>query len=216
MKNIRKILKISLWLFLLLIIVVAGVNFWVIKSTQDRVFHDINNLPKADVALVLGTSKRLKGGYPNSFFAYRMEAAARLYREGKVKHFILSGDNNTIYYNEPIDMQSALIKLGVPDSVMTLDYAGFRTLDSVVRSKEIFGQDSIIIVTQEFHSYRALFIANHNDINASAYAAEVQPFEKSFKTLAREMLARPKAILDLYLLDISPKFLGKKETLPID
>ncbi|MGB3180377.1 MAG: ElyC/SanA/YdcF family protein [Cyclobacteriaceae bacterium] len=206
----------ALWALLALIIVIAVTNMWVIYSTDEHVYSEIDRLPDADVALVLGTSKRLRGGYVNSFFAYRMEAAARLYKEGKVKHFILSGDNNTIYYNEPVDMYNAMLQRGIPDSVITLDYAGFRTLDSVVRSKEVFGQDKIIIVTQEFHSYRALFIAEHNNMEAAAYAAEVQPFEKSFKVLAREMLARPKAILDLYLLDISPKFLGKKEELPIN
>ncbi|MFA0963763.1 vancomycin high temperature exclusion protein [Roseivirga sp. BDSF3-8] len=216
MKAFKKIARISLILLACMLSGVAVANMWVILSTDDQVFHEIDSLPETDVALVLGTSKRLRGGYVNSFFAYRMEAAARLFKEGKVRHFILSGDNNTVYYNEPVDMQKALMDLGVPDSVITLDYAGFRTLDSVVRSKEIFGQNSIIIVTQEFHSYRALFIAEHYDMRAVAYAAEVQPLDKSFKVLAREMLARPKAILDLYFLDISPKFLGKKETLPID
>ena len=99
-------------------------------------------------------------GSPNPFFEKRIETAAELYRIGKIDHFILSGDNRSMYYNEPMAMLKALLKKGVPASAITLDYAGLRTLDSIVRCKQIFGQNKIIIITQPFHSYRALFISS--------------------------------------------------------
>lgn len=188
-------------------------NAWVILSTKDRVFVEGQNISATDVALVLGTSKRLIGGEENPFFANRIESAAQLYSTGKIKHFILSGDNNTRYYNEPLDMKVALVAKGVPEKNITLDYAGFRTLDSVIRCKEIFGQQKITIVTQKFHSYRALFIADYYELDAEVFAAANIPILQSAKVLFRELFARPKAVLDLYLLQKDPKFLGKKEEL---
>jgi SanA protein len=129
-----------------------------------------------------------------------MEATARLWKEGKVKYLVLSGNNDSEYYNEPADMQRALEKLGVPASVMTLDYAGYRTFDSVVRCKEVFNQEKITIISQNFHNTRALFIGNHEGIEAIAFAAQDVPDGYSLRTLVREYLARPYAILDVYLL----------------
>ena len=127
---------------------------------RDR-YNTINKLPQNDVALVLGTSKYTVNGYQNPYFYYRIEAAAKLYQAKKVKHILVSGDNRLKSYNEPKEMQQALEKRGIPTKAITLDYAGFRTLDSVVRSKEVFGQKRITIVSQKFHNHRALFIANN-------------------------------------------------------
>jgi SanA protein len=129
-----------------------------------------------------------------------MEAAARLYREGKVKYLILSGNNDSEYYNEPNDMKRCLLRMGVPSEVMMLDYAGFRTFDSILRCKEVFKQQRFTIVSQGFHNARALFLAKHYDLNAVAFAAQDAPEVYSFKTLIREYLARPRAILDVYVL----------------
>lgn len=186
-------------------------NAWVIFSTKKYVFQSLALVPKAEVALVLGTSKSLVNGEENPYFNFRMEAAAQLYKSGKVKHLILSGDNKTRYYNEPKYMREALVKMGVPEKALTLDYAGFRTLDSVVRCKKIFGQTRFIIVTQRFHTYRAVFIGKHFGVEATAFAAENIPLRQSFTVIFREFLARPKAVLDLYLLDVDPKFMGEKE-----
>jgi SanA protein len=139
-----------------------------------------------------------------------MEAASKLYAAGKVEHFILSGDNSLSYYNEPQDMRKALLLQGIPDSAITPDYAGFRTFDSVVRSKKIFRQDSITIITQEFHAYRALFISNYYGIKAMAFATEPVPKGYSFMTHMREFLARCMAVIDLYILGKEPKFLGEQ------
>ena len=143
------------------------------------------------------------------FFTTRMEAAAALYHAGKVRHILVSGDNSTNNYNEPRDMRKKLLNLGVPKEAITMDFAGLRTLDSVIRSKEIFQQRKIIIVSQAFHNYRAIFIAQYHGIDAIAFNAEY-PAAATSKTLWREFFARPKAILDLYFLGTQPKFLGKK------
>ncbi|HLK98917.1 MAG TPA: ElyC/SanA/YdcF family protein, partial [Hymenobacter sp.] len=124
---------------------------------------------------------------------------------GKVKYLILSGNNDSEYYNEPADMQRALVKLGVPVSVMTLDYAGYRTFDSVVRCKDVFNQDKITIISQHFHNARALYIGNHEGIEAVAFAAQDVPDGYSLRTLVREYLARPYALLDVYVLRPQPE-----------
>ncbi|MBX2898691.1 MAG: YdcF family protein [Cyclobacteriaceae bacterium] len=199
----------------IILLIVWTTNLWVISSTQSRVLTDYRHLPDSGVALVLGTSHRLSNGDPNPFFHNRMETAAALYQQGKIVHFIVSGDNRTKYYNEPLEMQKALIKLGVPATAITLDYAGLRTLDSIVRCKEIFGQQSITIITQPFHSYRALFISDYYKVNAVALVASEPEDERATRVYAREYLARAKAVLDLYLLGTEPRHLGDKEPIQI-
>jgi len=208
-----KIVLIALPLVVLLLICCA--NWWVIKSTEDKVLTDIKLLKGRSVALVLGTSNKLRNGSANPYFENRIKAAAELYREGKVIHFILSGDNRSRYYNEPNEMKKALVLLGVPDSAITLDRAGLRTLDSIVRSKEIFGQDKITIITQPFYSYRALFISNFYNIDAVALVTQESTSEAPFKVYIREYFARTKAVLDLYILNTAPQHLGEKEPLSI-
>ncbi len=196
------------------VLLVAG-NWWVVQSTSSAIFSDYDRLPVNQVGLVLGTSSRLSNGSPNPFFNNRMNAAARLYALGKVGHIIVSGDNRTKFYNEPMEMKKALIKLGVPESAITLDYAGLRTLDSVVRSKEIFGQDHITIITQPFHSYRALFISRYYHIDAVALVVLGPEEEPGAGVYVREYFARAKAILDLYIFKTGPRHLGEKEPIVI-
>jgi len=201
-----------------LILVLLGVlvcNIWIVKSTESKVYSDSSKLPDHRIALVLGTSHKTMKGAPNPFFEMRMKMAAQLYHLGKINHFILSGDNRSKFYNEPLEMKKALVKLGVPGSAVTLDYAGLRTLDSVVRSKEVFGQKKITIITQPFHSYRALFISHYYDIDAVAMVADDPSFDHSFKVIVREYFARTKAVLDLYVFKTTPRFLGRKEEIVV-
>lgn len=195
-------------------LVLALANYWVLSTVAPKVYNDIDEVTYSDVALVLGTSRSVNGVDENPFFTHRITAAAELFFEGKVKHILVSGDNSSMHYNEPRDMKHALLKLGVPDSCITMDFAGLRTLDSVVRSHKIFQQKRITIVSQEFHNYRALFIANHYGIDAIAYNANY-PITATQRIVMREYLARPKAILDLYLLNTQPKFLGEKITIRV-
>ena len=185
-------------------------NKWVVNSTSDKVFADANQLPENSVGLVLGANPMINGKRHNPYFDNRIKAAVDLYKKGKVKHLLVSGDNHKHGYNEPEEMQKALMAQGVPESAITLDFAGFRTLDSVVRSKKVFQQNKITILSQRFHNHRAIFIANRYGIDAVAFnAADAFPGVNT-KTDFREYLARCKAVLDLYVLRKKPKFLGEK------
>jgi len=215
---IKRFLRFISWSFLgllLMVFTVFACDFWVKQGAKSELHTKVSEVPKHDVALVLGTVARLSNGYRNLFFEYRMNAAAELYKNGKVKHFILSGDNHSKGYDEPSDMKAALMKRGVPARAITLDYAGFRTLDSIVRAKEIFGQDKLTIVSQPFHNERALFIARAKGIEAHAFNAKSVSRRYGFKIYVREYFARVKAVLDVYVLGTKPKFLGKKEPISV-
>ena len=191
--------------FLFLAALVA-VNLHILAKSRQRVFSELDRLPENKVGLVLGTSKWVRSGGTNPFFRYRMEAAARLYHAKKVHHLLVSGDNRERRYNEPLEMRKSLLALGVPEHAITLDYAGLRTLDSVVRAKKVFGQDSLTIISQENHNYRAVYIADFYGVNAVAYSANAPQYRQ--KVLIREYLARVKAFLDLYILRTEPRYLG--------
>lgn len=209
----KVLFKIFFWALISLALFILITNVWIIGSTSDLIY-DEDNIPKNDVALVLGTSKKTNDGRPNRFFVERMNAAADLYQQQKIKHLLVSGDNSSKYYNEPRDMLKALGDLSVPEGDVSLDFAGFRTLDSVVRSKEVFGQNSITIVTQKFHCYRSLFIAKKFGINAVAFTAD-RGSAIGLNLAFREVLARTYAVVDLYIFQSQPKFLGEEIKLEI-
>jgi SanA protein len=207
---VRK-LAYTLAVFLLLCaIALASSRLLVASASKGRLYTDASRIPHRRVGLVLGCPKRVTGGWSNPFFENRMAAAAELYRQRKVDFLIVSGDNHIQGYDEPTDMKEALIERGVPSSRIYLDYAGFRTLDSVTRVKEIFLQDKITIVSQRFHNERAIFLASHDGIDAIGFDAADVAFEYALKTLLREQLARVKAALDVYVLHTKPHFLGRK------
>jgi SanA protein len=195
--------SIRLSLFLLISVIVFAVfsNVFIISKTSKYIYEDINNIPKKEIALVLGTSKKNVKGEANSFFDNRIEAAAELFHQGKVKGLLLSGDNRTQYYNEPSDMKKALMKKGVPESVISIDTAGLRTLESVFRCKEVFNHKDVTIITQQFHAFRALYISQYYEMDAIAFPAAEVPVYSSTKVTIREFFARPKALLDLYVLN---------------
>lgn len=174
-------------------------NAWVIGTTRTQVFRDAESLPNSDVAVVLGTSKRTISGEVNPWFEKRIQAAVELFQQGKVTHFVLSGHNPSRYYNEPRDMQKALTAAGVPASAIELDTAGSRTYESILRIRELHPKASVTIITQEFHGYRALFIANHLGVEAVAFAANNTTISRSFDILLREYFARIKAVGEVYL-----------------
>lgn len=206
----KKVFKLSILVLVVTSSLVYFSNKWIINSTKNDLHTSLTKLPTNDVGLVLGASKTTFRGTTNLYFRYRMEAAAHLYHTGKIKHILVSGDNHIEEYDEATDMRDYLIKLGVPASKITLDYAGFRTLDSVVRCKEVFGQDKVTIISQEFHNQRAVFIAKQKGIDACGYNAKDVPKKYSYKTTLREYLAKTKAVLDLFILMKKPKFLGEK------
>jgi SanA protein len=209
MKLLPKILKLTMIAIILAILSLLVSNYWIISIGKMYTIDKIEDLEPCGVALVLGTSRSVDGRNENPFFTFRMKAAADLYHAGKVKHILVSGDNSNKIYNEPRDMRAKLIELGVPSSAITMDFAGRRTLDSVIRCKEIFQQKKVIIVSQAFHNYRALFIAKYYGMDAIGFNARY-PKEVSSKILFREYFARPKALLDLYILNTRPKIMGEK------
>lgn len=206
---LRKLLRILLFTIIASVVIIVLCNIWIVRQTKSQIYSDITIVPENKVGLVLGTSKYFTNGTGNLFFKYRIVAAAELFKANKIKHIIVSGDNHILEYNEAADMKKALLAEGIPDSCITLDYAGFRTLDSVVRCKKVFGQDKFTIISQEFHNQRAIFISNHFDIEAVGFNAQAVPEELSITTVLREYLAKFKAVLDIYLLHGEPKFLGE-------
>lgn len=213
-KIILKALATSVVLCLLAATGILFSLYLVNHNTQDKLYNSVQAIPANNVGLVLGASAKLGNGFKNLYFEYRMDAAAQLYHAGKVKHLIVSGDNSTPYYNEPADMRTALIKRGVPAQCITLDYAGLRTLDSVVRAKNVFGISKLTIVSQEFHNKRALYLAQSAGVDAIAYNAKAVTFNSRSNTL-RETLARVNAVLDVEVLNTQPKFLGKAEVVSL-
>lgn len=205
----KRLLKWITFLFGIMLVIILSLNYWVIKSTRSQIYNDVSKIEARTVGLLLGTSRLNRYGNPNLFFKYRIEAATDLFREGKIKHIIVSGDNSHQEYDETTDMHDALVEAGIPDSCITLDYAGFRTLDSIVRCLKIFGQTDVIIISQEFHNERALFIANYYKMNALAFSTKDVPAKYSIRTTFREYFAKCKAVLDLYVLKKEPHFLGE-------
>lgn len=203
----------------LIILVLTGLLFtwWsnnkIEKDTAAFVTDDVGKLPNKKTGLVLGTSKTLSGGQKNPYFYYRIDAAEQLYKAGKVQYLIVSGDNSQKDYNEPEDMRNELVSRGIPEGKIFLDFAGFRTLDSVVRAKEIFGQNSFIVISQEFHNERAVFLARKNGIDAYGFNAKDVNKKAGFKTNLREYFARVKVFFD-FLLNVDPKFGGEKVSIP--
>lgn len=198
---------------LLVLTILIGLSSYLINHHIDsayssHIYTDTNTIPKKRVALLLGTAKTFKGR-GNLYFIYRIEAAAKLYHAKKIEKIIVSGDNSRKGYDEPTDMQQALIQKGVNSSDIYLDYAGFRTLDSVVRLKKVFNIDKVTIISQKTHCQRALFIAKQNQIEAIAFVAKDVIHIGKIRLQVREYLARVKAWLDVFILNKSPKFLGK-------
>lgn len=197
-------------------LLVAGALIWADQVCQraasGRIFRSIESVPANEVALLLGTSKLMASGRPNLHFQQRIAAAAKLYHAGKVRHLLVSGDNHIVGYDEPTDMRDALMAAGVPDSAITRDYAGFRTLDSVVRAHSVFGLNSFTIVTEEFHCPRAVWIARQRGFNAVAFAAPgLQSKRWTWRVKAREVAARVWCAVDLYIRHRQPKFPGPRE-----
>jgi SanA protein len=186
------------------------------SAAAGRVFRSVEDVPKNDVALVLGTGKLTPRGYPNLHFRQRIDAAVKLYHSGKVRHLLVSGDNHIAGYDEPTDMRDALVAAGVPTNAITCDYAGFRTLDSVVRAKMVFDLTNCTIVSEEFHCPRALWIAQRHGLDAVAFAApDLKSMRWTLRVKAREYLARAWCGVDLYVLQRNPKFTGPSEPIVI-
>ena len=208
------------WLQLLLSVVTAlavwlAVAAWRVGGgVAPFITAERAELPTTKVGLVLGCSEQVAGGRKNLYFERRIAAAAELFHARKVRYLLVSGDNSRADYDEPGDMQRALIAAGVPASRIVLDYAGFRTLDSVVRAKQVFGLDELIIVSQRFHNERAVYLARAHGIRAYGYDARDVSGSAALRTRLREVVSRLVAVLDVELLHSKPRFGGPREPDP--
>ena len=209
MKTLKRLLIASAIIMGLLAALIIFCNWKIEADSRDFISDDVNTLPKEKVALVLGTSKILQNGYQNAYFYHRIDAAEQLYKSGKASYIIVSGDNSVKGYNEPEDMKLELIARGIPEEKIYEDFAGFRTLDSIIRAKEIFGQEGFIIISQKFHNERAVFLARHYGINAYGYNATDVARYSGLKIQIRERFARVKVFIDL-IFGVKPKFGGEK------
>ncbi|OON37041.1 vancomycin high temperature exclusion protein [Izhakiella australiensis] len=199
---------------LIALVVVAAffLDRWVSWRTAPYVYEDLQSLPHRQVGVVLGTAKYYRTGVINQYYLYRMQGALNAYNSGKVNYLLLSGDNALQSYNEPMTMRRDLIAAGVDPADIVLDYAGFRTLDSIVRTRRVFDTNDFIIITQRFHCERALFIALNMGIQAQCYAV---PSPKNMLNVRlREVGARLGALADLYIMHRQPRFLGPLIPIP--
>lgn len=193
---------------------IAAASLLVIRAARGRTYSDPAAIPARHVGLVLGCSRFLPDGRRNSFFDNRIQAAATLIRAGKIRYLVVSGDNHVRGYDEPKDMKDSLVQAGVPADHIYCDFAGFRTMDSIVRAKEIFSQTEITVISQEFHNQRAIFIAQNRGVDVIAFNAPEVDAYYSVKTKCRESIARANMLLDLFVFHRGPKFLGEKVRIP--
>ena len=207
--GLRTIRRTVILLVLTLAALILWADFKVTDSTKAQNFSNLAALPTNKVGLLLGTAKHIKKGIINPFYQNRIDAAVALFQSGKISYILISGDNSTIHYNEPKMMKADLMARGIPADKIFVDDAGLRTLDSILRCRYVFGQDSFTIISQRFHNERALYIANHKELHAVAFNAKDVDEEFGVKVMAREKLARVKVMLDL-MLNKQAKFYGEQ------
>lgn len=213
MSKKRKLVFAFIFLLIAGVVVLYICNHTVEKASKGKLYSDVQTIPYNKVGLLLGTSKFISDGRINPYYANRINAAAVLMKAGKIRYVIISGDNSRKGYNEPADMRNDLIKAGIDSSFIFLDYAGFRTFDSMIRLKEIFSQTSVTVISQPFHNQRAIYIASREGIDAIGFNAKDLSKNLGFKVQLREKFARVKMFLDFWV-GKQPKYLGKKITIP--
>ena len=204
-----KLLKFGLLAIVIGLLSIFISNYLIEKNAKNKTFTEVASIKENKVGLVLGTSKRLSNGNINLYYKYRIDATLQLYKAGKIDYILISGDNGNTNYDEPTDFKNDLVAGGIPKNKIYLDYAGFRTLDSVVRVKEIFGQTEITIISQKFHNERAIYLAKKFNIDAVGFNAKDVSGRYGLKVRLREYLARTKVFIDI-LFKVKPKFLGEK------
>lgn len=181
-------------------------NSAVSTVSEGSIHTTVDSAPVRRVGVVLGTSPLLVSGSPNPYFTHRMDAAARLYESGKVEYLLVSGDFQRSNYNEPAAMREALTRRGVPSRAIYLDNAGLSTFDSVMRAHQLYGLKRFIVISQEFHVERAVYIGRSFDVDVVGYTARAVDGALALRTSIREYFARVKAMLDVAILHRSPDY----------
>lgn len=203
----RRAGRVALVLIVLLMALFAYVEISIFRGTRGLLYDDPDLVPANRVGLILGTAKYLPGKKINPYFYFRMLAARELFKRGKVSYLVVSGDNSSRYYNEPLQMKRELMAMGVPAERIVFDFAGFNTYDSVLRMKRVFRQSRFTVISQRFHNRRAIFIARKFGLQAIAYDARDIGFWRGMPVFWRERLARLKLFWDI-LVRRDPRFLG--------
>lgn len=197
--------------FLVFLISSLIINAYIYFYSKKYIIRNIQDIPNAYTGLVLGAGV-VRGKYLSSVLRDRMIKSYQLYRNRKIKRFLLSGDHGTKYYDEVNSMKAYLLKKDVSSRDIFLDHAGFNTYDSVVRAKKIFQAMDIIIITQKFHLFRAIYIARKNNMKAYGYCADRRRYKYLNNYKLREVAANIKTFWEV-LFKRKPKYLG--ETIPI-
>ena len=192
---------------------VLWINLEVTKIGKQYSYNSVSAIPHNHCAVVLGTSKFLSPGKVNLYYTYRIQSAVLLYKVKKIDYIIVSGDNKHRNYNEPVSMFNDLVEAGIPKERIILDYAGFRTLDSVVRCFMVFGQHQFTVISQPFHNHRAVFIGRKRGLEVTAFNAGDLNGRPSVKVILREIGARVLLAYDL-LIGTQPHFLGEQIKIP--
>lgn len=197
----KMLVKILLTVVTLVLVTVVACDVMVRLNARHRVYDSLDSLPHNKVGLLLGTSPVTPEGDENLYFNNRIDAAVKLVEAGKVDTILASGASYDVSYgsyNETKHMRDSLIARGVPPEIIVCDSVGYRTLESIMRAKEVFGYDSLTIISQKFHNERAIYQADHHGISTVAYnAPDVHIWHKWLKIHSRELLARVRLFIDL-------------------
>ena len=204
---IRRLLLVFACAAFLGILALFAADRYVEHFAAGRVYSDVEAVPAREYGMVPGTSRLVHGKYLNTYFFNRIHAALELYRAGKIRKIIVSGDNSRTDYNETGDMKRELVAQGIPPDDVLMDYAGFRTLDSVVRARNLYGASELTVISQMFHVERAVYLADRNGIDAIGFVAEDSVVKSARVRLAvRESFARVRAVIDAEFLHSKPHF----------
>lgn len=213
--SFKTIKKISFYTFIAFVLLIIGcvisiysADYIIKRNASSYTYDNIDSIPFNRVGVVLGTSKMLRRGVPNLYFNYRTEAVKQLYFAGKIQFILISGDNRHMTYNEPFDFKDELIAAGIPENKIFLDYAGFRTYDSMIRAQKVFGLNKFTVISQKFHNERAIYIAHKLKLDVVGFNARDVAQYYGYKTNLREKFARVKVFID-FLFNTKPHFLGE-------
>lgn len=196
--------QVAKWVIVAIAIVVVFIlscYFIVTINAMGKTFDNVTEIPDNEVGLLLGTSPITPGGARNHYFDNRVKATADLYHAGKISRIIASGGDYSYRSNgcnELVAMRDSLVARGVPDSVISLDYNGLRTVNSIANAKKVYGVNKMTIISQEYHNDRAIWLAEHFGIEAVAYNAKPSHITSvRLKNSLREYLARVKMFIDI-------------------
>jgi SanA protein len=203
------------------IIILSGLTFLILPRLLTALYslpraYNLQSVPPRPVAIVFGAGL-WRDGTPTTVLRDRISTAAQLFFTGKIQKILMSGDNSTVYYNEPAAMKEFALGLGVPDEAIVLDYAGRRTYDTCYRARAIFAIQQAILVTQGFHLPRALFTCNALGLNAIGVASNTREYRLASLLYwnLRELPATLTAVLDVYVFRTLP-ILGEPEPIITD